>query len=276
MWIIEDKPTLRKALNDAKKTVDHCRNLDAVDLAKLEDLYRTYDKTGGRLDLVDLAPLESKKDIIKQQYGKTYGKDVLSNIRRDLFLDVERCPMCSILRVTDLDHFWNESKYGQLAVCRLNLIPTCGRCNKSKTNDNPNHFIQAYYQHFPAGVVFLKCDCKIVSGYVVPKFYIDGTGLGDKTLGNRLKSQMAGIKLKQRLRSASKGFLLELFQGTTFKTERAMRNFLVASEKDKGNIFGLNDWRTALVRGLIACHGFDMSVVMTYRHSTKRTRDGRV
>ncbi len=108
------------------------------------------------------------------------------------------------------------------------------------------------------------------------QFYIDGTELGNKTLENRLKSQMAGIKLKQRLRSASKGFLREMFQRATFKTERAMRNSLVASEKDKGNIFGMNDWRTALVRGLIACHGFDMSVVMTYRHSTKRTRDGRV
>ena len=40
--------------------------------------------------------------------------------------------------------------------------------------------------------------------------------------------------------------------------------------------YGLNDWRTALIRGLRACPGMNMSVVLNYRRSTSRTRDGRI
>lgn len=276
MWGIPDKPTLRKAKNDAAKTVAHCRGLDAADEVKLKTLYEAYDTKNGRPDAADLAPLDGKKDVIKKQYPKTYGNGDLSYIRRELMKDVDRCPMCSILPPTDLDHFWNQSNFGQLAVCRLNLIPACGICNKKKTNGNPDDFVHAYYQQFPAGVVFLKADCKIVRGYVVPMFSIDGSGLGDATLTRRLNSQVTEVKLKNRLRAASKGFLRELFQGTTFSTDRALNAYLSKAEKDKTSVYGLNDWRTALIRGLRACPGMNMSVVLNYRKSTSRTRDGRI
>lgn len=276
MWGIPDKPSLRKAKNDAAKTVEHCRGLDATDEVKLKTLYETYDLKKGRLDAADLVPLDGKKEIIKNQYPKTYGKGELSYIRRQLMKDVDRCPMCSILPPTDLDHFWNQSNFGQLAVCRLNLVPACGICNKKKTNGNPDDFVHAYYQQFPVGVIFLKANCKIVKEYVVPSFSIDGSRLGDATLTRRLVSQMKEVKLKNRLRAASKGFLRELFQGTTFGTERALKAYLSKAEKDKTEVFGPNDWRTALIRGLKACPGMNMSIVLNYRKSTSRTRNGRI
>lgn len=276
MWTIPDKPTLRKALNDAAKTVSHCRSLDAADQAKLETLYRTYDAKEGRLDNADLTPLEGKKDEIKKHYSKTYGKGELAYIRKELMKDIERCPMCSILPVTDLDHFWNESQYGQLAVCRLNLVPTCGKCNKKKTNSSPDEFVHAYYQQFPAGVIFFKATCKIVKGYVVPSFSIDGAGLGDAVLTRRLTSQVTEIKLKNRLRAATKEYLRVLFQETKFTTDRTLSAFLKRTVMNLTLEYGLNDWRTALVRGLISCPGMDMTVVQNYRRSTKRSRDGRV
>lgn len=276
MWIIEGRPTLRKALNDAAKTVAHSRGLDGSDQAKLEALYRLYEAKQGRLDAADLAPLEAKKSVIKIQYPKTYGKGELSYIRRDLMKDIDRCPMCSILPVTDLDHFWNESQYGQLAVCRLNLIPTCGKCNKAKSNSSPDDYIHAYYQPFPNGVVFLKASCKVVRGYVIPTFSIDGSGLGEATLSQRLHSQIDGIRLKDRLRAATKEYMRALFQGTRFNTDRALRAFLISAETKLTKEIGLNDWRTALVRGLRTCPDFDIAVVQNYRRSTKRTRDGRV
>lgn len=276
MWIIDPKPSVKKALKDAAITVQHSRNLDVADQTKLEVLYTTYNSKKGRVDATDLAPLEAKKEIIKKQYPKTYGKDVLSYIRKDLMKDIERCPVCSVLPVTDLDHFWNESQYGQLAVCRLNLVPTCGKCNRLKTNKPADDFLHAYYQQFPANVVFLKSDCKIVRGYVVPVFSIDGSGLGDPTLTRRLKSQIKAVRLKNRLRAASKEFMRALFQGTRFTTNQALKAYLKKRENDKTAEYGLNDWRTALIRGLRACPGFDIAIVQNYRRSTKRTRDGKV
>ena len=276
MWGIPDKSTLRKAKNDATKTVAHCTGLNESDEVKLKKLYEAYDTKCGRLDASDLAPLDGKKDIIKGQYPKTYGGKELAYIRRELMKDIDRCPMCSILPPTDLDHFWNQSDYGQLAVCRLNLIPSCGVCNKKKTNGNPDDFVHAYYQQFSAGVVFFKADCKIVKGYVVPVFSIDGTGLGDSTLTKRLNSQVEKVGLKNRLKAATKEYMRILFQGTRFSTEKGLKSYLAKVERDLVNEYGLNDWRTALVRGLRACARFNMSIVQNYRRSSNRNRDGRI
>ena len=276
MWLIEDPPTLRKAMNDAVKTVAHCRALDAADQAKLLKLYKEYDSKKGRIDAADLVPLDRKKVDIKKQYPKTYGKGILSNIRKDLMKDIERCPMCSLLPVTDLDHFWNQNSYGQLAVCRLNLIPTCGTCNVYKSDSSSNLFIHAYYEQIPSGVVFLNANCKIVNGYVIPAFSINGTGLCNPILTQRLIEQIVQVHLKNRLRAASKEYMRKLLQGTTFTSDAALKSFLKKEESEKTRDYGLNDWRTALIRGLRACRGFDMTVVMNYRRSTKRTRDAMV
>ena len=276
MWLIEKPPTLRKAIKDAANTVAHCRSLDAADQTKLETLYTVYDTKKGRIDTADLAPLDGKKGDIKKQYPKTFGKGILSYIRKELMKDIERCPMCSLLPVTDLDHFWNQSDYGQLAVCRMNLIPVCGICNGFKTDSSPDLFIHTYYEQIPAGVVFLKANCNIVNGYVVPSFSIDGTSLGNPILTQRMKDQIVQVHLKTRLRAASKEFMRKLLQGTTFTSNAVLKSFLKKEESEKTKDFGLNDWRTALIRGLRACPGFDMTVVMNYRRSTKRTRDARI
>ena len=67
-----------------------------------------------------------------------------------------------------------------------------------------------------------------------------------------------------------------LFQGTRFNTEKALKAYMTKIEKDLIDDYGLNDWRTALVRGLKACPGMNMSIVLNYRKSTSRTRDGRI
>jgi len=268
---------MQKALNDAAITVSHCRGLDSFDQTDLEALYRTYNSKNGRVSVEDLSSLsDSKSEVIRSQYSKTYGSNQLSYIRTDLMKDVERCPMCSLLPVTDLDHFWCSSHFGQLAVCRLNLVPTCGICNKKKSDDDADGFIHAYYQHFPIGVVFLKADCKILRGYVVPVFSIDGSGIADPTLERRLNNQIDKINLKARLRAATKEYLRELFQETTFSTDKVMKAFLSKTEKKLIKHKGINDWRTALIRGIRACPGMSITVVQNYRKSSKRLKDGRV
>lgn len=98
MWILK-KPSLRKAKKDIDVVVAHCSNLNAGDKPLLEQLYDDYDNGGGTVTQLQLQPLESKKDILKGQYAKTFGKlankrtnNPLVYIRTELNRNVEKCP----------------------------------------------------------------------------------------------------------------------------------------------------------------------------------------
>ena len=288
MWRLR-KPSLLRSIRDARVTVAHCRNLDRGDYAKLCVLYKAYDKKCGEVSDADLKPLESKKDIIEGQYSKTSGKEnprkgqtigkdkPLVYMRKELMAGVDRCPMCSILPVTDLDHVWPQSEYGQLAVCRLNLVPVCGKCNKEKTAVNPSEFVHSYYQEFPDGVVFLIATCHVVLGKIIPRFTIDQAALKNNDLAHKLNLQMKHVKLRARLQKATHEFFMKLFREAKINNNVELKLFL----EDRLRIYengtypydyGRNDWRTALLRGLLACPAVDINVVKGYQTAKRRSK----
>lgn len=288
MWRL-GRPSLRRTLRDADVTVLHCRGLADDDVVRLHALYEAYHKQNGNVSNADLAPLESKKDIIAAQYAKTSGKEnprkgqttgqdkPLVYMRNDLMEGVDRCPMCSILPVSDLDHVWPISEYGQLAVCRLNLVPVCGKCNKEKKDVAPSEFIHAYYEHIPRGVVFLMATCHVILGKIIPRFTIDQAALNDNTLAHRLNMQMKHIKLRVRLQKASQEFLMKLFRGATISSDEELMIFLqerlmIYENGEYPYDYGRNDWRTALLRGLLACSAVDINVVRGYQRAKRRTK----
>lgn len=286
MWRLET-PKLEAAKHDVHVTVNHTKQLDAADEAKLVTLYEKYHKQGGRVTDEDLKPLESKKDVIRGMYPKSSGKatprknqtigsdNPLVYMRNDLMRGVVRCPMCSILRVSDLDHVWPESDYGQLAVCRLNLVPTCGKCNNAKRRANPKEFIHSYYQQFPVNKVFLIASCKVVAGKIIARFVIDQQALHDDKLAHTLHRQMVNIHLRERLQKESQEFFMKLFRGAKVKTDAEVQVFLKErlEKYKKPEMYGLNDWRTAILRGLIACHAMDIKVVRSYQTAKARMKD---
>ena len=288
MWRLRT-PSLRRALRDVDVTVRHCRGLVDDDIVKLHALYEAYHKQKGYVSSVDLAPLESKKNIIAAQYAKTSGKEnprkgqtigqdqPLVYLRNDLMEDVDRCPMCSILPVSDLDHVWPISEYGQLAVCRLNLVPVCGKCNKEKNDVDPSEFIHAYYEHIPRGVVFLVATCRVVLGKIIPRFTIDQAALKDDVLAHRLNMQMKHIKLRARLQKASQEFFMKLFRGAALNSDKELRSYLEdrLMKYEDGEFpydYGRNDWRTALLRGLLSCPAVDINIVRGYQRAKRKRK----
>lgn len=288
MWRLKT-PSLKSALRDADVTVRHCRGLGDDDIARLRTLYETYHNQSGFVSNADLAPLDSKKAIIADQYAKTSGKEKprkgqtigqdkpLVYMRNQLMSGVDRCPMCSILPVSDLDHVWPQSIYGQLAVCRLNLVPVCGKCNKEKKDVAPSEFIHTYYQQFPADVIFLVATCRVILGKVIPRFTIDQSALRDHSLAHRLNKQMVHVKLRARLQKASQEFLMKLFREAAVSNDAELKVYLEdrLHKYEDGEYpydYGRNDWRTALLRGLLACPAVDINVVRGYQQAKKRSK----
>lgn len=48
-----------------------------------------------------------------------------------------RCPLCGQRFVSTLDHYLPKAHYPSLAVTPLNLVPSCGECNRAKLDSFP-------------------------------------------------------------------------------------------------------------------------------------------
>lgn len=273
MWVLK-KPRLATAKNDIDVLIQNCRNLDAADKPNLEQLFDDYDRGGGEVTAAQLAATEAKKEIIKSQYSKTSGKDsntgndkVLVYVRNELMEDAEKCPFCSINKPSQLDHYMDKINYGQLATCRLNLVPLCGPCNRLKHDHPYSGFMHPYYPKVRRGVVFLKADCTIVHGRVHVMLDIDSATLNDPALEAVLRNQIAEIQLQHRLRKAVNEFLTYELLRSHVKTNTGIRRMLAGMLAALIPEYGDNDWRTAVVRGLMNCRAFDMTVVNNYRRN---------
>ena len=195
MWILP-KPKLSDAKNDIEVVVSHCNNLDESDKKKMTKLYEDYDTGNGEATTIQLQPLEGKKEIIRRQYVKTSGKlqnknedNHLVYIRKDLMKNVDKCPYCSINAPQQLDHFMDKAIYGQLAVCRLNLVPLCGTCNLDKGEISYKEFTHPYYQAFPKAH-FFRADCRVLRNKVLVTFSVDSVIIADSVLRKRIEKQI--------------------------------------------------------------------------------------
>ena len=285
MWVL-NKPRLADAKQDIDVLIAHCNNLHVtIDKPLLEQLYDDYDQGGGEVTTAQLAATDKKKEIIKNQYSKTSGKDPYTGLDKSLvyvrnaLLDpnfADTCPYCSINRPSQLDHYMDKSTFGQLATCRLNLVPLCGHCNWLKSDKSYTNYMHPYYPKVRSGVVFLKADCTIIRGRVCVTFSIDGTALGNAALATRLSHQISEIQLEKRLRKAVNEFLTHELLRSHVKTNVGLRRVLMEMQSTISTQYGPNDWRTAVIRGLINCAAFDMTVVNNYRNNPIVVNNGAV
>ena len=265
MWTVGNKPTVAEALGDIDPLVDHCNNLGKGHKPLLVRLYWQYHVNGGFATAAELNTLDDVKDVINGQYkSKMTGTQPLGYVRRELKRNVTHCPMCSINETTQLDHFMNEGTYGQLACCRLNLVPTCGRCNLLKHAGAYTDFVHAYYDQFP-DVDFLITTITVKNNKVGMVFSIDKNALGNGDLARRTENQFITLELGQRLHKAGMMFLNDMLGGYICKTDKELRANLLNTEMDLHARYRRNDWRTSIVRGLISNPRFDMNVVNAMR-----------
>jgi len=274
MWKLL-KPRLSDAQNDIKTVVAHCRDLEDADRFNLSRLYADYDCGHGEVTEAQLKATEGKKEVIKKQYDKTSGKishggsdNHLVYIRKDLMSQVDKCPYCSINEPQQLDHFMDKDTYGQLATCRLNLVPLCGTCNNLKGKKEYKKFTHPYYQEFPDRY-FLIARCRVIRGCVHVQLQIDKQALADDVLYDRLMSQMEYIRLQKRLKKAVNEFLSQMFMQCSAKSEQELKCYLDILVEHYTRIYNKNDWRTAVLRGLRDCLDFNMGVVNAYKKNVK-------
>lgn len=258
MWKLR-APELKDALSDIDNLIAAHKGLDEADKIALSRIFTLYHAQDGHIERIQDQELPSRKrEAMKELYAKTYADMELHYIRAELQKDVNRCPFCGISEASQLDHHQPKSEYGSVAVCRLNLVPSCGVCNNKKRAGED--YVHAYYDSFPDSD-FLIAEITVCGESMAVSFKIDPDMPED--LRRRMENQMDKLELHDRLRKEANTFLMERF-ATPPETDEELAIRLEAIRQNMMYAHGRNDWRTALIRALQTCPQFNASLLSSY------------
>lgn len=273
MWKL-NKTNLGKATNEDITRLGEAAHLSASTKLSLKELYKNYDAQGGNVTADQISSiLSDEADRIKAAYEKTYEGHPLSYIRSELINDIYRCPYCSLSQPTTLDHYMPKSQYKALAVCRMNLIPMCSTCNSYKSTKSHSNFIHCYYEYFPTSI-FLIAKVSVSSNRFVVKFDFDSQAIGNTQLERKLRYQADEIRLFKRLEKESTVFISTLCNECEVNDTDSLKIWLSKRVSNIERRYGKNDWRSALLRGILAYSGLDISIINANRDMTPLTNAG--
>lgn len=263
MWTL-NKPDMALAIGkDIDELVAHCNDLQIADKNALKTLYKNYDTNNGSVTTDDLLPLDAKKNIILRQYESKFQKKQCLRYIRDELLDkakITKCPCCGINEPSQLDHFMDKSTYGQLACCRLNLVPLCGCCNLKKHDQTYTNYVHAYYDRYP-DVDFLITKVTVKNNHIGFVMTIDKSVITDTNLARRTERQFSVISDGNRFQKAGINYLCDFIHGLRCRTNRSLRTMIKRELDYDMKAYGRNHWKTSIIRGLLNCLAFDMNVV---------------
>lgn len=275
MWKI-DKPSLARAKGkDVRELVADCNDLDDSVKQPLRALYNKYDQQGGTVTDAQLNTISAAQaKAIHDMYPKTYYPQALSYIRSELMSKVFKCPYCGIQEANTLDHYMPESRYGALAVCRMNLVPMCGTCNNLKRTKPYNQFVHCYYQDYPANVDFFKAKVCVRKNRFVVSFDFDSAAIADATLEGKLRYQSTETRLFSRIKKEAMVFISGLCKECEVTTTAGLRSWLSRRLSNYEDTYGLNDWRCAIIRGMLTYPRLDISLFIYNKTNPVRVNAG--
>lgn len=265
MWIL-DKPDISKAIGiDVDTLVNHCTHLDQSDALKLKYLHKLYNKGHGAVSSAQLFPLSAKAGIIRAQFDKMSSGKTLSYIRKELNRGINSCPMCGINEPNQLDHFMDKSTYGQLACCRLNLIPVCGVCNNKKSDLPYTDFVHAYYDRNFGNGHFLITKVHIRNNTIGFTFSIDKNAIPDQDLAERTEKQFTTLSLNKRYHKRGIDFINDTIYGMNCSSDKSLKAYLSMEIQKCTQQYARNHWKTSILKGLYECAQFDFNFVNKYK-----------
>ena len=172
-----------------------------------------------------------------------------------------RCPFCGHLPVSTLDHVLPKRLYSTLTVTPVNLVPSCGDCNKAKSSATPASseevFLHPYFDDIETDRWLYAAvkEQKPASLY----FYVSAPGGWNNTLRERVQNHFDTLNIDRLYRSQSAEELINIRHqlGMIFDAggEAAVRNHLQDAAETRITAH-LNSWRSATYEALALSNWF--------------------
>jgi hypothetical protein len=220
-------------------------------------VYAAYDQLAGQPNpqLLPVA-LAGCADHLEGAYNQVQKNARLATMREGLLSATDVCPYCGYGDPTDLDHYLPKNVYKALAIYPRNLVPSCGPCNNAKRAYVPaagTGFLHTYLEALPQ-VPFLSAQVQYAAGSLRVTFAIDPANIG-QPLADRLTFHLDRLSLNDRYIRQINKFLSEQRPGLKHLlgvpgSPALLANYFNEAANDFDGLFGLNDWRAALFRGL--------------------------
>lgn len=268
MWTLP-KPLIENAVADVIRVIENSGDrLNDADGILLNKIYRLYDNNGGRISLSDDNSIDKdKRDVLYNLYNKTQQGGSLHFIRKELFDNVDYCPMCGISVPSQLDHQMPREDYRSLSVCRMNLVPTCSVCNNKKRKNDPSKFVHPYYSQKIINIPFFEIDINSspVTHRMSWKFNINKAIIPDRILAAKIEAQVGVIKLFRRLYKETNIMLSDILNADI--SSQKQLDLVMKYEYSKhanNNRYGMNDWRCVFLKSLIESPHFTIEEARVY------------
>lgn len=264
MWKVP-QPDITKVREQLLLSLGAEWNKDEID--KLCELYDKYVATFGRPSPALRGPSMSEDflEALRHAYSQVQSNGRLSKLRDALKLGAHECPYCGFGEIQDLDHHLPKAVYKAFSIFPVNLVPCCTTCNRGKgkkPNSEPTKHLLNVYLEDPTGVEFLYCEVSLVpaTGALVTSFEIRKSAGMDDEMFARLQHHLHEFNLNDRYPAQVNIYLgeQETALESLFKAggSEQIRQFLTQSASKTAKRFGLNNWRTAVLKGLARCQDF--------------------
>jgi len=202
----------------------------------------------------------TKKELKNLYSSHMVGRTKPARLVYDLLLSkapLGKCPFCGVGHASTLDHYLPKTKYPQLSVVPLNLVPSCKDCNTGKSvaiaTTEEEQSLHPYFDHQK----FINEQWLFAE--VVPttpetiRYFVKSPVSWDNVSKNRVKSHFNDFKLAAKYtveaanELAGRKQILDDFKKQN--DSNALINFL-KQEAVSHSKKHVNSWQTALYQAL--------------------------
>lgn len=238
-----------------------------ADLDTVLGYYDLYIDLKGRpcAELIGEETSAELRQAVHDAYDLVQDRRPLRKLRAAIKLLADECPYCGYGPIEEIDHFLQRGHFKLFSIFPLNLIPSCGACNRGKrkkpSENSAEHQIHVYLEDLSA-YDFLRVVAEIdpETGGLRTTYWIDPPVGMPADVRDRLIHHLDEFDLQSRYKKQVNIFLGEMeFMITSsfeFGGPEGLRQCLVGTAAALKRRFGSNDWRTALMRGLSQCEAF--------------------
>lgn len=260
---------VRDSLGDYDGCVRNSRGPKRVSLtarrAQVAADYAAYVPGGGRAHLVPRSEAwpDQEKTWQKSLYELTYDGQRFDQIRARAYEYADnRCLMCSVGGVSQLDHFLPKESYPALSLYGLNLVAACEPCNHAKlsiANADPlQQFVHPYLDVLPLDEPYLVCEP--FNGLALsPEYSIAACAGVDPDLTARMQWQFRTLGLDDLYSDEAVKLFRESRHGWRELAEggvAALRDDIERALRSAKAEYGSNRIKPALLQGLLDDAGF--------------------